>query len=86
MSIVDILVDRVSVVEDDAPTTQGPDAEGRADHQAPEVDGTTLLPGVVVVPGTIVRARVVDAVGADLVAAPLDAELLVSALAGSLAT
>jgi ribosomal protein S12 methylthiotransferase len=85
-SVVDVLVDRMIVVEDDAPTTQGPDAEGRADHQAPEVDGTTLLPGVVVAPGTIVRARVVDSVGADLVAAPVDAELLTSSLAGSVAT
>jgi ribosomal protein S12 methylthiotransferase len=84
-SVVDVLVDRVIVVEDDAPT-DGPDAEGRADHQAPEVDGTTLLPGVAVVPGTIVRALVVDSVGADLVAAPLDTKLLVSSLAGSLAT
>jgi ribosomal protein S12 methylthiotransferase len=81
-SLVDVLVDRVIVVEDDAPTTQGPDAEGRADHQAPEVDGTTLLPGVVVAPGTIVRARVVDAIGADLVAAPLDASLITSPVVG----
>jgi ribosomal protein S12 methylthiotransferase len=85
-SVVDVLVDRVIAVEDDAPTTVGPDAEGRADHQAPEVDGTTLLPGVVVAPGTIVRATVVDAVGADLIAAPLDSVLLASSLAGSLAT
>ena len=68
------------------PVVKGPDAEGRADHQAPEVDGTTLLPGVVVAPGTIVRALVVDSVGADLVGTPLDTELLVSSLAGSLAT
>jgi tRNA A37 methylthiotransferase MiaB len=85
-SVVDVLVDRAIVVEGDAPTTQGPDAEGRADHQAPEVDGTTLLPGLFVAPGTIVRATVVDAVGADLVAAPLDVSLLASSLAGSLAT
>ena len=45
------------------------DDEGRADHQAPEVDGMTLLPGVDVAPGTVVRAKVIDAVGADLIAA-----------------
>ena len=45
------------------------DAEGRANHQAPEVDGTTLVPGVDVVPGTVLRAKVIDAVGADLIAA-----------------
>ncbi len=84
-SVVDVLVDRVNVVEDDGPTTQEPDAEGRADHQAPEVDGTTLLPGLAVARGTIVRATVVDTVGADLVAAPLDVSLLASSLAGSVA-
>lgn len=45
------------------------DAEGRASHQAPEVDGATLVPGVDVAPGTVVRAKVIDAVGADLIAA-----------------
>jgi tRNA A37 methylthiotransferase MiaB len=84
-SVVDVMVDRVIAVEDDAPTTHGPDAEGRADHQAPEVDGTTLLPGVVVAPGTVVRAKVIDAIGADLVAAPLDELLVASSLAGSVA-
>ena len=85
-SVVDVLVDRVNVVEDDGPTTQEPDAEGLVDHQAPEVDGTTLLPGgLTVARGTIVRATVVDAVGADLVAAPLDVSLLASSLAGSVA-
>jgi tRNA A37 methylthiotransferase MiaB len=72
-SVVDVLVDRVVAVEDDAPTTSGPDVEGRADHQAPEVDGTTLLQGIVVAPGTVVRAKVVAAVGADLIAVPLEA-------------
>jgi ribosomal protein S12 methylthiotransferase len=72
-SVVDVLVDRVVAVDDDAPTTYGPDVEGRADHQAPEVDGTTLLQGIVVAPGTVVRATVVAAAGVDLVAVPLEA-------------
>jgi ribosomal protein S12 methylthiotransferase RimO len=70
--IVDVLVDRCVTVEDDASTT-GPDAEGRAAHQGPEVDGTTLLRGCATAPGTIVRARVVAATGIDLIAEPVDA-------------
>jgi ribosomal protein S12 methylthiotransferase len=56
-SIVDVMFDKHG------------DDEGRANHQAPEVDGTTLMPGVDVAPGTVVRAKVIDAVGADLIAA-----------------
>jgi ribosomal protein S12 methylthiotransferase len=43
------------------------DGEGRAAHQAPDVDGTTLVNGDVRV-GDIVRAVVVDTEGVDLVA------------------
>ncbi len=46
-----------------------PDGEGRAAHQAPEVDGTTLVPGGQV--GEIVEAVVVDSEGVDLVATPV---------------
>jgi ribosomal protein S12 methylthiotransferase len=43
--------------------------EGRAEHQAPEVDGTTTLLGCPDTPvGAMVTARVVSAVGVDLVA------------------
>jgi len=42
------------------------DGEGRALHQAPEVDGTTTVPGAAV--GSIVTATVVAAEGVDLVA------------------
>ncbi len=43
--------------------------EGRAAHQAPDVDGsTTLLADRSLAPGDLVTARVVEAVGADLVA------------------
>jgi ribosomal protein S12 methylthiotransferase len=51
----------------DAGDGPGPTAEGRAAHQAPEVDGTTTLPGSADrLIGQLVPARVVDAVGADL--------------------
>ena len=43
--------------------------EGRAAHQAPEVDGTTTLPGVGAAVGDIVHAQVVGTDGVDLVAA-----------------
>jgi ribosomal protein S12 methylthiotransferase len=43
--------------------------EGRAAHQAPDVDGsTTLLADRPLVPGDLVEARVVESDGADLVA------------------
>ncbi|HZB48250.1 MAG TPA: radical SAM protein, partial [Mycobacteriales bacterium] len=52
----------------------GAEAEGRAAHQAPEVDGTTtvvdLPPGVAV--GDLVRARVVGSAGVDLTAGYLE--------------
>ncbi|GAA1819173.1 30S ribosomal protein S12 methylthiotransferase RimO [Luedemannella flava] len=48
--------------------------EGRAAHQAPEVDGSTMLsaglPGLAV--GDLVRAKVTGTDGVDLIAAPLD--------------
>jgi ribosomal protein S12 methylthiotransferase len=46
---------------------------GRAEHQAPEVDGTTqVLAGGRLTPGDMVRARVTGAEGADLVAEMID--------------
>jgi ribosomal protein S12 methylthiotransferase RimO len=42
--------------------------EGRAAHQAPDVDGTTLVTGDGLRPGDLVRAVVVDTEGVDLVA------------------
>ena len=66
-SVVEVLVD--SDV-DDGLDDGGLDVEGRADHQAPEVDGTTLLRGCAAKAGSIVRARVVDVDGIDLVAVP----------------
>ncbi|MFI6516265.1 30S ribosomal protein S12 methylthiotransferase RimO [Spirillospora sp. NPDC050679] len=42
--------------------------EGRSEHQAPEVDGTVLVRGEGLSIGEIVRARVVDSDGVDLIA------------------
>jgi ribosomal protein S12 methylthiotransferase RimO len=62
-SVVEVLVDFVDGVP-----------EGRAAHQAPEVDGSTTLTGDLdLKPGDLVRARVVDSAGVDLVAVPLAA-------------
>ncbi|WP_116247847.1 30S ribosomal protein S12 methylthiotransferase RimO [Nocardiopsis sp. FIRDI 009] len=58
-SQVTVLVE--SVLEDGA-------YEGRADHQAPEVDGSTILYGEGLAVGDLVRATVIQAAGADLVA------------------
>jgi MiaB/RimO family radical SAM methylthiotransferase len=79
-STVDVLVDRVVPVDDEVPDN-GSDAEGRADHQGPEVDGTTVLHGIAPAPGTIVRALVVAAEGIDLIAVPT-AQLAVASTDG----
>ena len=44
-------------------------AEGRAAHQGPEVDGTTIVRGTSLEVGDLVTAEVVGADGVDLVAA-----------------
>jgi MiaB/RimO family radical SAM methylthiotransferase len=49
-------------------TDNGASGEGRAAHQAPEVDGSTLVSGPGLRVGHLVRARVVATNGADLVA------------------
>jgi tRNA A37 methylthiotransferase MiaB len=58
-SVVDVLVE----------TVDGDEVEGRAEHQAPEVDGSVTVRGARgVAVGDIVRATVVAADGVDLVA------------------
>ncbi len=42
--------------------------EGRAAHQGPEVDGTTTFVGTQFTVGQYVKARIVDSLGADLIA------------------
>jgi ribosomal protein S12 methylthiotransferase RimO len=59
-----ILVESLEVGDD------GTMAEGRADHQGPEVDGTTRLTHGRHAVGDLVPAAVVSAEGADLVAEP----------------
>jgi tRNA A37 methylthiotransferase MiaB len=65
---VDVLVDTV----DDGVV------EGRGEHQAPEVDGSTTLVGqgevdlAALQPGDLVRAKVISSEGVDLVAVPLE--------------
>jgi ribosomal protein S12 methylthiotransferase len=75
-SLVEVLVD---TIDDD-------EIEGRAEHQAPEVDGSTMLvagkaalvsgeAGVDLAalrPGDLVRARVAATEGVDLVAVPVE--------------
>jgi MiaB/RimO family radical SAM methylthiotransferase len=51
----------------------GAECTGRADHQAPEVDGECVLPdGAGLTVGDLVRAKVVDAEGVDLIVHPLE--------------
>jgi MiaB/RimO family radical SAM methylthiotransferase len=63
-STVDVLVESVD--------SDG--IEGRGAHQAPEVDGSTMLTGgdVTVRVGDLVRAKVVSTEGVDLIAVPVE--------------
>jgi MiaB/RimO family radical SAM methylthiotransferase len=51
-------------------SVDGGDAEGRAAHQGPDVDGSTTVHGIDASVGDLVTARVIAAEGADLVARP----------------
>ncbi len=48
------------------------DGEGRADHQAPDVDGTTSVQGIGMRVGDLVTARVVGSDGVDLISQLVD--------------
>jgi ribosomal protein S12 methylthiotransferase len=62
---VEVLVEEAVLIEEGGAGRY----EGRAAHQAPDVDGsTTLLADRPLAPGDLVTARVVESVGADLVA------------------
>ncbi|SNR27222.1 SSU ribosomal protein S12P methylthiotransferase [Actinoplanes regularis] len=68
-TVVEVLVDSI----DDG------EIEGRAEHQAPEVDGSTTLVGgdqgvdlAALRPGDLVRARVTGTEGVDLIAVPTE--------------
>ena len=59
---VDVLIERI-----------GEDCAGRAAHQAPEVDGECLVPdGAGLAVGNLVRAKVIDSAGVDLIVDPLE--------------
>ena len=59
---VDVLIERT-----------GEDCAGRAAHQAPEVDGEcVVLDGAGLAVGDLVRAKVIDSAGVDLVVSPLE--------------
>jgi tRNA A37 methylthiotransferase MiaB len=71
---VEVLVE--SLIDGESASEAGsgirPAAEGRAAHQAPEVDGSTSLTELAdSAVGALITARVIEAVGADLVAAPI---------------
>ena len=62
---VEVLVEEAMLVEEGGEGRY----EGRAAHQAPDVDGsTTLLADRPLAPGDLVTARVTESVGADLIA------------------
>jgi len=64
-STVDVLIDTIAEAE----------VEGRAAHQAPEVDGSTTLSGgdlQSLRPGDLVRAKVTGTSGVDLIAEPVE--------------
>jgi ribosomal protein S12 methylthiotransferase len=71
-TLVDVLVDRVGGADGSDPADDD-GVEGRAAHQAPEVDGSTTLVGDLAVrPGDLVRARVTASNGVDLVAEAIE--------------
>jgi tRNA A37 methylthiotransferase MiaB len=65
---LEVLVEHVDVDDDGEPVV-----EGRAEHQGPEVDGTTTLVGAVagLAVGDLVAAVAVGHDGVDLVAEPV---------------
>jgi ribosomal protein S12 methylthiotransferase len=77
--IVDVLVEASADMNAGAGGGAGAEVSGRAEHQAPEVDGECVLRGPVastvtssLVPGDVVRCRVIAAEGVDLVVEPME--------------
>ena len=50
---------------------EGTDAIGRTEHDALDIDGTVRIPATPLVPGTVLRVRVLAAEGMDLIAQPV---------------
>ncbi|WP_394276708.1 30S ribosomal protein S12 methylthiotransferase RimO [Luteococcus sp.] len=65
----DRMGERVEVLVESVETDGEPEVLGRARHQGPEVDGTTLLVDSTARVGDLVQAVVVDSEGVDLIAA-----------------
>jgi ribosomal protein S12 methylthiotransferase len=64
--------DRIGELVDVLVEAGGDEPTGRAEHQAPEVDGECVLLGAEgCKPGEIIRCRVVDTAGVDLMVRPL---------------
>ncbi len=63
-AVVEVLVDGID--EDTG------DPVGRTHREAPEIDGVVRLDGATARPGLMVRAKVTEALGVDLVAEPLE--------------
>jgi ribosomal protein S12 methylthiotransferase len=74
---VDVLLESVTAADADADAGSEGEAEtiGRAEHQAPEVDGECRLTGSATQPfaiGDVVRCRVIAAQGVDLIVEPME--------------
>jgi ribosomal protein S12 methylthiotransferase len=73
--IVDVLVESIAEPNAGARAEGGAEVSGRAEHQAPEVDGECMLSSSgasSLAPGDVVRCRVVAAQGVDLVVEPME--------------
>ncbi|MDQ1658129.1 MAG: ribosomal protein methylthiotransferase, partial [Cryptosporangiaceae bacterium] len=67
-STVDVLVESVAGESAGGESADGETGEGRSEHQAPEVDGITILHGPGLRVGEFVRATVTGSDGVDLIA------------------
>jgi ribosomal protein S12 methylthiotransferase len=73
--IVDVLVETVAETDVGASSDEAAETVGRAEHQAPEVDGECRLTGSGTQPfaiGDVVRCRVIAAEGVDLIVEPME--------------
>jgi ribosomal protein S12 methylthiotransferase RimO len=73
--IVDVLVETAAETDVGAGPDEGAETVGRAEHQAPEVDGECRLIGSGTQPfaiGDVVRCRVIAAEGVDLIVEPME--------------
>ena len=50
---------------------EGTDAIGRTEHDALDIDGMVRIPATPLVPGTVLRVRVLATEGMDLIAQPV---------------